>query len=353
MYDMAGNVMEWVSSLYRGYPYRADDGREDLSHFGSRVLRGGAWDQYVGDSLTTNRTGYDAITTAYSFIGFRCAFSYWEPTPTATSIPPTVTPEATPTATGVPPTLGPEPSSTPTMIPLPDQITDAHGVIMRHIPAGPFSMGSDKNDADEMPRHSLTLGEIYMDAYEVSNALYKACVKARGCSEPLNPASHTRSSYYDNAQYDNYPVIYVNWDQAKTFCEWRGTRLPSEAEWEKAAGGDLEQKTYPWGEAVIGKTLANYNRFVGDTSAVGSYPDGVSSYGLYDMAGNVWEWVADWYDRYPQNTTSNKNFGTTDRVIRGGSWYDFANSVRVSARNFYPPDRGNPNVGFRCVRSFP
>jgi formylglycine-generating enzyme required for sulfatase activity len=125
-----------------------------------------------------------------------------------------------------------------------------------------------------------------MDVYEVTNALYKVCVEARVCLPPQYAA------HFNDSKYANHPVVYVDWNMAKTYCEWRGARLPTEAEWEKAARG-TDGRIYPWGKGN-GKTFANYGS--SNISAVGSYEKGKSPYGMYDMAGNVSEWVADWYD---------------------------------------------------------
>lgn len=262
-------------------------------------------------------------------------------------------------------------SSTPIPPPLPTEITDAKGVTMRLVPAGKFTMGSDADDAlaecqkyrsdcqrdwftDEEPPHEVYLGVFYMDKYEVTNALYKACVDVGVCAPPYNASSSTRSSYYGNSQYDDYPVIYVNWNMAKTYCEWRGARLPTEAQWEKAARS-TDGRTYPWGEG-IDCDKANYNfRCVGDTTKVGSYESGKSPYGIYDLAGNVWEWVNDWYDEnYYQSSPASNPLGPesgTYRALRGGSWYVSDSYVRASYRTWFDPTLTFDRIGFRCARS--
>lgn len=255
------------------------------------------------------------------------------------------------------PTLTPTIELTPTRrvkpvetaTPLPTEMTDVKGVTMRLVPAGPFTMGSDKGADDEKPAHTITLDAFYMDIYEVTNALYKVCVDVGTCKTLGNHGSRTRPSYYSNAQYDNYPVIYVDWNMAKTYCEWRSARLPNEMEWEKAARG-TDGRTYPWGEE-LDKTFANYYKNVGDTTTVGNYDRGKSPYGVCDMAGNVSEWVDGWYDAYPGNTVGDSHFGTNYRVLRGGSWFSFyVCGVCSTRRSYHEPTYDFNDVGFRCTR---
>jgi formylglycine-generating enzyme required for sulfatase activity len=214
-------------------------------------------------------------------------------------------------------------------------------------------MGSENGDGNEKPVHQVYLDTYYIDKYEVTNAHYRDCVLADGCQAPLQATSYTRADYYDSAQYDNYPVIYVNWEMARTYCEWRGARLPTEAEWEKAARG-TDKRIYPWG-AVIDQSRANYNQAVGDTTAVGSYENGKSVFGAYDLAGNVWEWVADWFqDNYyvtlgdnavnPQGPQSGQ-----ERVLRGGSFFYRDYIVRSANRGWTNPQDVSSGFGFRCA----
>jgi formylglycine-generating enzyme required for sulfatase activity len=267
------------------------------------------------------------------------------------------------------PVLVTTPISSPTDTPLilaptalPAEIVDAKGVTMRLVPAGPFKMGSNNGMPDEKPVHIVNPPAFYMDKYEVTNALYKVCVDAKVCQVPTNTGLGTHSGAYGtyaNQQFDNYPVIYVDWNRAKTYCEWRGAHLPSEIEWEKAAHG-TDGRKYPWGNA-IDTSLANYGNNVpddysgvfGKTTAVGSYPKGQSPYGIYDMAGNVWEWMADWYDVYPGGDPSvNIAFGQkTYRVLRGGSWSDDPDLLRTTFRGGNTPDTAVNYIGFRCVRT--
>ena len=234
---------------------------------------------------------------------------------------------------------------------LPDYI-DSYGVPMRLVPSGEFMMGSDNGDLDEKPVHPVYLNAFYIDKYEVTNALYKYCVDAGECKPPTATSSNSRPGYYDNPEFDNYPVINVEWNMAATYCKWRGLRLPTEAEWEKAACG-TDGCTYPWGES-IDKTYANYDQNLGDTTAVGSYENGNSIYGVYDMAGNVWEWTADWYQDNYYSTLGVKTVNPQGpqngevHVLRGGSWYSGANDVRSANRWSDPSYTGN-HVGFRCA----
>jgi eukaryotic-like serine/threonine-protein kinase len=231
---------------------------------------------------------------------------------------------------------------------------------MMLVPVGNFSMGSDTGENDEKPMHTVYLDAYYVDKYEVTNKLYKACVEAGVCQPPVKTSSVTRASYYANSQFDNYPVIYVDWNMANAYCEWRRARLPTEAEWEKAARG-TDGRIYPWG-ANIDCPFANYSgsekgACVGDTTPVGSYANGVSPYGVYDMVGNVWEWVNDWYsETYYQSSPTENPLGPDSgqgRVLRGGSWYSNDLDVRSASRDRYDPTSPNDNIGFRCSRSLP
>jgi serine/threonine-protein kinase len=205
---------------------------------------------------------------------------------------------------------------------------------MVYVPAGEFTMGSNDYD-DEKPPHAVYLDAFWIDKFEVTNALYKKCVDAGKCSAPQESKSSTRALYYGNSQYDNYPAINVTWENATQYCAFAKKQLPTEAQWEKAARG-TDKRIYPWGDTFDVNKLNSSEGGKGDTTAVGSYPSGASPYGALDMAGNVWEWVADWYDaNYYKNSPARNPTGPTSgqsRVVRGGSWGSSATSVRAAAR---------------------
>jgi formylglycine-generating enzyme len=240
-----------------------------------------------------------------------------------------------------------------TLTSLPAYIMDARGVPMAYVPAGVFLMGSDRGRFDEYPIHPVDLEAFYIDRYEVTNDLYKACVDAGVCQPVRRRSSATRTSYYDNRRYIRYPVIFVDWHTAQTYCEtWREARLPTEAEWEKAARGGTDA-IYPWGD-VPDCNLANYGNCLRDTSGVTIYNLGASRYGLHHMAGNVWEWVSDWYsdDYYrssPEENPQGPDTGT-EKVLRGGSWKDDYAEIRSMNREAENPLHSSHLIGFRCAR---
>jgi len=246
-----------------------------------------------------------------------------------------------------------------------ETLTDDQGASMALVPAGPFKMGSNDGDDDERPVHIVNLDAFYIDVYEVTNSQYAVCSDLGICDSITDTtafeSSYSRGVYYGNPSYADYPAIYASYHEAQQYCEWRGARLPTEAEWEKAARGGLEGKIYPWGDEspVCEVGAKNGAKFDDDelcndtdTGQVGSY--GANGYGLYDMAGNVWEWVSDFYEEiyYASSPDSNPT-GPVDgdfHVIRGGTWGSPADGLRISNRSFNHPSSGALYSGFRCAR---
>ena len=248
------------------------------------------------------------------------------------------------------------------------RVRPADGMVMVYVPDGSFTMGltysqamaeCNKLESDctqvvvlEQPPHTVPLGAYWFDQTDVTNAMYAKCVHAgaTGCKLPASPSSNTHSSYYGNPVYDNYPVIYVTWQDAHDYCAWAGARLPSEAEWEKAARG-TGGWTFPWGNDAPNSTQANSN--TDDTTSVDSHPAGASPYGALDMAGNVWNWLSDWFKAYPggdQNAT--KYYGTVWHVLRGGSFASLTPfDLRSTRRAGDYPVNANQYDGFRCALS--
>lgn len=236
-------------------------------------------------------------------------------------------------------------------------ISEKDGMNLVYVPAGEFIMGSDDGYARERPIHTVYLDNYWIDQTEVTNAMYAKCVEDGECTPPAFIRSSKRNSYYGNSQFNDYPVIWVSWNQANVYCEWADRRLPTEAEWEKAARG-TNGSTYPWGEAIPNANLLNLNRGTGgDTSEVGSYPAGASVYGVLDMASNVWEFVNDWYDEnYYANSPSLNPQGPSsgqDKVLRGGTWYLDDILLRSAMRSGVgdPSNSSYSIVGFRCATS--
>ncbi|MBR6090166.1 MAG: formylglycine-generating enzyme family protein [Anaerolineaceae bacterium] len=224
------------------------------------------------------------------------------------------------------------------------------------IPEGPFIMGTDDPNAlpDSRPAHEVTLHEYWIDRFEVTNALYADCVAAKYCTAPKDLSGASRKNYFTDPNYADYPVIHVDYYQATAYCAWAGKRLPTEAEWEKAARGN-EGFLYPWGNELPDRIPAQINQFqIGDTVRVDSFPEGVSPYGVYNMEGNVWEWTSDQYDSNFYSTGPDHDptafTGGNDYVIRGYSWaYPFSR-YEITTRNSSYILNHSYDLGFRCAK---
>ena len=279
---------------------------------------------------------------------------------------PTETPAVVPS-----PTIeaAPTPTAAPTEASINIRVSAMDGMPQVFIPAGTFRMGGMdiRATANEKPAHDVTLDAFWMDQLEVTNGMYVFCVNAGACEPPHLFTSQRRMDYYNNPEFKDYPVVYVTWGQADAYCTWAGRRLPTEAEWERAARGD-DFRTYPWGEDKPDGTLANFNYMVHDTTRVGTYPAGASPFGVLDMAGNAAEWVNDFFDLKTYETAESYNpkgpaeSRSYQRVVRGGSLGDAEINIRLSKRSSVqgpnPDARSDPaaligayspRIGFRCV----
>jgi len=245
--------------------------------------------------------------------------------------------------------------------PVVGQTTQAEsGMVL--IPAGEFTMGSDKSDPappkgfvmlkprflDERPAHKVNVPAFWIDAYEVTNGQYIEFVQA---------AKRATPPFWENGRYPSgtadQPVTQIKWADAGEYCQRNGKRLPTEAEWEKAARG-MDGREFPWGNEFDAKKANTGLSTQRGLAPVGSFAAGKSPYGVYDLAGNVWEWVEDWYQPYPGSTYTSDYFGERMKVIRGGGWegthHDSSHQYRAAYRFFAPPDLPLGDVGFRCAK---
>jgi eukaryotic-like serine/threonine-protein kinase len=302
-------------------------------------------------------------------------------TPTQVFSSPTSTIQNSPTP--IQPTLEPTPQDIPTPTEVVERlgigstrISEVDGMEQVYVPAGEFIMGSDDPEAKktieggraypENPQHVVYLDGYWIDKYEVTNAQYALCVEAGDCEPPFVSSNYTYTRYYGNPEFDNYPVVWVSWYQAREYCDWAGRRLPNEAEWEKASRGTDGQK-YPWGEEPVTGERANFcdtnctrthayhaeDDGYPDTSPVGSYPAGVSPYGAMDMSGNVWEWVSSLIMDYPYDANDGREDPDApgERAWRGGPWSNGIWWMRSSVRYRSVSEYKWYNLGIRCAAS--
>lgn len=253
--------------------------------------------------------------------------------------------------------------ATPTPLdgPLPVVTPVAERMIL--IPPTAFTMGSPPGigEADERPAHPVRLSAFEIDQNEVTVGQYWQCVLAEACGAPTSDASQTEPHYLKDPAFDNHPAINVPWVEANHYCGWRGKRLPTEAEWEMAAGWNIEKKAklqWPWGNDPVQGQVNVGDTSLGEAAAVGSFVDDRSPTGVLDMAGNVSEWVFDWYkvdyysvadDTDPTGPSHRRGEGT-GRVIRGASFADQIDQARTANRRHQAETYGYPTIGFRCVR---
>ena len=255
------------------------------------------------------------------------------------------------------------------------------------VAAGDFTMGSEASDiidllngqsdepfTDEHPQHTVSLDAFTMEKTEVSNKQYRACVAAGKCKDPLVTETGDSADYYTNSSFDAFPVLNVTWRMAVDYCTWRGRRLPTEAEWEKAARGDADDRRFPWGWAEPTCDMADVSVLEAVKQTDGSidivetchqfpvpvtfYASSVSPFGLLNATGNVAEWVSDFYaaDYYDATKWPGNNHNPSgpergdDRVVRGGGYTSSAILARVSYRDHKPEDYFDETIGFRCAR---
>lgn len=263
----------------------------------------------------------------------------------------------------------PTPTDIPTVVPsatitaTPEFIVvwvNDHEMVL--VPEGEFKMGSDISESNESPAHIVYTDSFLIGKYEVTNQQFANFLNEMGNRKEgrffwLDERSvdarifQIEGIWVANTGYENHPAVEVSWFGARAYCNWAGGRLPTEAEWEKAARG-TDGRTYPWGEE-LNASMANYGRNINDTSPIGTYPLGMSPFGAMDMAGNAWEWVSDWYasEYYsisPLENPSGPLFGEK-HVLRGGAWY-YIDNVSTTNRDYHPGSANNFG-GFRCVIS--
>jgi formylglycine-generating enzyme required for sulfatase activity len=301
------------------------------------------------------------LATLALLVTAACVLLYYTPTPEP------ALPSRTPSLTRIM-------TSTITLTPIPwsgagpPWVRPRDGMLMVYVPAGEFIMGVDEEAAIAIchqtlsycdpawfagtgPAHTVTLGAYWIDQTEVTNDQYARCVKAGACLPPVHSAKLAAVEYYYDGRHGDYPVVYVPWSSAEAYCAWAEARLPTEAEWEKAARG-ADGRLFPWGDSQPGADQVCFDSRR-NLEGVGSCPAGASPYGALNMVGDVSEWVADWYapDTYSQPLVENPTgpASGTARVLRGGFGYDFYELYSTGSYGV-DPNEANSFIGFRCAR---
>ena len=365
--DMAGNVWEWTADWYDRTYYNSSPERNPVNSLrsGFRSLRGNSW-FYVDpdpDMRAANRYRFKPVRW-YPYIGMRCVSSNLDFADAQMSSGEAAALEAGDRFTTWSRRNAAAQIAEGDTIPKQQSTNEAE---MIRIPAGEFTMGNDRGQSNERPSRTVFVDPFEIDAHEVTVAAYAQCVDGGACSEPYSDSKAYKLEFESNyltwgkTGRESYPVNATSWYQADQYCRWAGKRLPTEAEWEKAARG-TDGRTYPWGEEE-----PSCDRIVMDDGgdgcgqetpwSVGSKPSGKSPYGVADMAGNVWEWTNDWYSRTyyadgPSRNPANLEPGDSLKVLRGGSLADQNPHIHRAANRlaYDPAQRYDYTIGFRCAR---
>ena len=326
---MAGNVWEWTQSIYRDYPYVAEDGREYPSSRERRVVRGGTYNHPMRNVRCADR--HAVFPSARDlYIGLRVVKDYQSQSQVHLDFDWLTVP------------AGEFVMGNNVFFEDADTIEQTYTVVSRHSANRPADIDNEKN------QHLVTLPTFQISKVPITNRVYQQFVIATGYSTP----GHWFNGHAPVGLAE-HPVVYVDWHDANAFCRWAQVRLPTEAEWEKAARS-FDGRQWPWGNRLPDITLANFGQDMksGTTTQVGAYMSGASSYGVLDMAGNVWEWVSSAYRPYPYSTEDGREEPVLpeQRVLRGGSFYsDHSRYLRCATRSMSYPDRRRDHIGFRVV----